>query len=650
MPIYMIMRKFYYLLSTLILFVFTNEINAQLFVKDNSYVYNKGSYIFVKGDVNLQGDTDVNGTSGNLYLRNEGQLLQGSTSFSTNSGAGKLSVFQEGTVNNYAYNYWCSPVGNGTLNSSDKNLNNLFGITMLNRPTTNSNSTPITTTGSYNGTTNSSSLNIASYWIFKYATPSISYNDWLPAVGANTTIAAGQGFTMKGVSGDDSTDVGETVVNNPVTGPNFDNQRYDFRGMPNDGDITINVGIDTVPNPDVPLGTLTGNPYPSAIDLWKFFDDNKTKLDGRAYYWVQDETVNSHNITSYVGGYATYNFATTSGYFYTDPNMRNYTLGGLPIDLIVPPGENLTILTNAGRFAPVGQGFMVKGITNGTATFKNTQRVFQKEGSTSVFQKTNSLVTNTDDYGFYDDIPNVAGTDYTQISKAPPPHIKFKCSLNSVSIRQVALCFMDGCVDGVDRTDTINPELSSNLPMDMYFYLDNSEYIHSATTFDINKRFPIGIKNNTSGMATFKLKVSDIINFTGSEKVYLYDGLTGLYYNIKGNYHELNLAPGVYNNRFEITFKNADALGLEDNLSINFVIVQNNSNQLLSISNPNLLEIKSVTLYDILGKLIFDKVNLGTNATYEFPTTNLSDGVYVVKLQTTDNKSLGQKIIVKRNN
>lgn len=632
------MRKIGYFLLTIILFVFTNEINAQLFVKDNSYVYNKGSYIYVKGDVNLQGDLDVNGTSGNLFLRKEGQLLQGSTSFSTNSGTGELSVFQEGTVNSYAYNYWCSPVGNGTLNSLDKNLNNLFGITMFNRPTTTINSTPISTTGSYNGTTNDSpgELTIAWYWIYKYRNPSNSYFGW-ETVGTATTIAAGQGFSMKGTNGTDATDVGENVTNNPGS-----KQRYDFRGMPNDGNITINSGVG--------LYTLTGNPYPSAIDLKKFFDDNSTILDGRAYYWVQDPTTNSHNLTSYHGGYATYNFATTEGYgyYYTNAVMYYYTLAGDQIPDPNPPAESTTNV-NLGRFAPVGQGFMVKGITNGNATFQNTQRVFEKEGSDSVFQK-NANATTTIDYGFYDNIPNVAGTDYTQISKAPPPHIKINCSLNSGAIRQLALCFMNGCVDGVDRSDTINPELSSNLPIDFYFYLGNTEYIHSATTFDIDKRFAVGFKNNGTGIASFKVQAAEFLNFDAAEAVYLYDGLTGIYYSIKENYYELNLAPGVYNNRFEITFKNDQALVLDDNLSSNFVIVQNNSNQLLSISNPNLLEIKSVTLYDVLGKIVFDKVNVGINATYEFPTNNLSDGIYVVKLRTTDNKSLGQKIIVKRNN
>jgi hypothetical protein len=32
------------------------------------------------------------------------------------------------------------------------------------------------------------------------------------------------------------------------------------------------------------------------------------------------------------------------------------------------------------KFAPIGQGFMVRGIANGNVTFRNTHRVFRKEG------------------------------------------------------------------------------------------------------------------------------------------------------------------------------------------------------------------------------------------------------------------------------
>lgn len=627
------MRKIGYFLLTVILFVYTNEISAQLYVKTGSFIFNRDSSVFVKGALELNG-------TGNFYLRKEGQLMQGTTSSSSNTGTGKLSLFQEGTVHNFAYNYWCSPVGLATNLTSG---NEPFGITLLNRPTTNINSTAITTTGSYNGTTSNSSLNIASYWIFRYPTPSTSYTAWVQS-GATSNIAAGQGFTMKGTSGTDNTViVDETqTTNNPGS-----KQRYDFSGKPNDGNIDIVVEGDKY--------TLTGNPYPSALDLNKFFDDNPN-LDGKAYFWVQDPTIMSHNLTSYSGGYATYNFADAAvgasvGYIYTAATLVNYNLAGVPLTIPIPP---VNLPTIAGRFAPIGQGFMVLGASgvaaNSKATFKNVHRAFVKEGSTSVFQRSGNT-TNSEpiDQGFYGEILNVAGTDYTKISKAPPPHIKINSTLNGSAIRQVAIGFKPGSIDGVDRADAKSPNTQSNLPIDMYLVIDNKEYIHSITTFDINKRFPIGFKNNSSGIATFKIQVSDIINFKGSEKVYLYDGLTGLYYSIREQYYELSLFPGLYNNRFEITFKNA-TLNVDENLSNNFVIVQNNPNQLLSISNPNALDIRSVTLFDILGKQIFAKVNLGTNNTYDFPTTNLSDGVYVVQLQTTDDKSLSQKIIVKGNN
>ena len=40
-------------------------------------------------------------------------LIQG-TGTTGNSGVGELSVYQSGNTNQWAYNYWCSPVGNNS--------------------------------------------------------------------------------------------------------------------------------------------------------------------------------------------------------------------------------------------------------------------------------------------------------------------------------------------------------------------------------------------------------------------------------------------------------------------------------------------------------------------------------------------------------
>ena len=115
----------YIIFIFIVLFSF-NSVFAQIYVKDNSFIFNKGTVVYAKGNL------EINGANSNFYLRNEGQFLQGTTSISTNKGIGKLSVFQEGTVNNFAYNYWCSPVGNASAVSGNED----FGITMFTIPTT----------------------------------------------------------------------------------------------------------------------------------------------------------------------------------------------------------------------------------------------------------------------------------------------------------------------------------------------------------------------------------------------------------------------------------------------------------------------------------------------------------------------------------
>ncbi len=62
--------------------------------------------------------------------------------------------------------------------------------------------------------------------------------------------------------------------------------------------------------------------------------------------------------------------------------------------------------------------------------------------------------------------------------------------------------------------------------------------------------------------------------------------------------------------------------------------------------NTNNKEIAAVVVYDITGKQVINKTNLGTAASYEFATGALSDGVYVVKATTTDNIVVSKKVSV----
>ena len=606
----------YIIFIFIVLFSF-NSVFAQIYVKDNSFIFNKGTVVYAKGNLEL------GGANSNFYLRNEGQFLQGTVGVSANKGIGKLSVFQEGTVNNFAYNYWCSPVGNASAVSGNED----FGITMFTIPTSNTLSTAATiSSATYNGSSSAGALTIASYWIFKFLSQS-TYSGWVQS-GAATNIAAGQGFTMKGTSGSDLTNVGETTVNNPGSA-----QRYDFRGKPNDGDITITVADNNF--------TLTGNPYPSAIDLSAFLTD-ATNCTGIAYFWEHDKTVASHALLAYRGGYGTFSPISRGGTgIYVPAKFYSYDISGN----LLPLTESSPNNSYARRFCPIGQGFMIKGNASGTTvTMKNSYRVFQKENVlNSVFER-NATVSQTLNADFLPPIMSVSGFDYTTVSTAEVPQIRFNTLLNNQAIKQVVLAFDSDATDGVDHAkDAENNDVTT---LDMNFLLNDKDYVISVIQFDENKRLPVSFKSTNN--AFFKITVAQIINFEQANNIYLYDKVTNLYHDIKNAEYEFVLPQGTYNNRFEITFKN-DALSASNPIRENLVVFQNNTNQLLTVSNPNLLDLKSFTLFDISGKKIFSHLNLGTNSSYAFSTAALSDGVYLAKIQCSDGKNKVQKIIVSSN-
>ena len=621
----------------------TGITNAQLFVKDGSYVFMTNQYMTVMNDVNLN-------NTGNFYLRNTSQLLQKGSGASVNSGTGKLSVFQEGTVNDFQYNYWCSPVGNGAAG-------NPFGVALLNRPTglISSTAAEILPVNSYNGSATGGAggtMQIAPYWIWKFVSLSPVYANW-QHVSNTQTLNPGEGFTMKGTSGTDALVADADAVANKTGAA----QRYDFRGRPNDGTISVAVSSGNL--------TLVGNPYSSAINLNQYLVENRgdsynvgtgvvsaggntAVINGTAYYWEHSKSANTHVLAGYVGGYGTY---VANGANVGTPG----TWVAATWDTYNGDGTLNTTGASSGstfkrQFSPIGQGFMVQGVAAGSSVMKNAYRVFVKEGvaNNSTFERSSSATASIDGNN-WDEIPNVAGIDYTQISKLPVPQIKLLAVLNDTRSVEVAMAFNPNASDDYDLGyDGISPDVYSNAPNTVYFGQNNNDKKCVITTlpFEMDKRIPIAFK--CAAASSFKVKVSDIINFTDSENVYIHDKVTGIYFDIKNGEFNISLPAGENATRFEVTFRNFDVLANDNNNlgADSFEVYQNNKNAMLTIVNTLNKDVLNCTVYDVTGKLVITKKNLGKNNLIELPTNALSDGVYIVKLNTADNVSVEKKIIV----
>lgn len=596
------------------LILFLNFSNAQLSVQNDAYIYVNDEQLFVTDYVNID-DIDSK-----IYLRNEAQLLQDFTATtSSNSGLGQLSVYQTGTANQWSYNYWCSPVGNNSAVAGNEDAR----INLIDDATGLITSTDAAFTTGYNGA--SSPLTISDRWLWTYQI-SDQYIDWIYA-GSTGNISPGLGFTMKGNG-------------TGVTG----SQVYDFRGKPNNGTIANSVANG--------LNTLIGNPYPSAMDSAAFIHDanNSSRITGTLLFWEQSGAVNSHVLQDYQGGYSAFTID-ASGNILTNTPAVFYTYDEQNNGPFLLPGPGLTGSKQALRYIPIGQGFMVEGaagtaVSPETIYIRNSHRVYEKEsdGNSYFFRSINTEEEETEnntstEIQFQENGLSIVPEDYKRF------RINVDFTVNGTQYtRPLILNFHDSATAGFDYgLELIRNESLDN---DAYFFDDNT--VFSGQAFPFETTLAISLAVDIEEQQALRFRIFDIQNFDESQGIYLHDAASNTYVNLKNLDYELNIEPGNYADRFEIVFTTQGTLGIDELDFSSLTVLQNNTKHELAVFNPNALDIKTIEVFDLVGKRVLNLPFSSINETYNISTINLSNGVYVVNVASNNSTTVkSQKIIVK---
>ncbi|MCW5520750.1 T9SS type A sorting domain-containing protein [Aureitalea sp. L0-47] len=608
---------------------------AQLYVTPNassstdSYVYVSDEVLFVEQDVNLVANTNDPNTEASIYLRDEAQLIQGATA-SANSGTGFISVYQDSNSDSYDYNFWSSPVGNPNAGSGNRN----FGILNVYDANTVTDSDQTNVTAAYNGTP-SPNLTISRRWLYKRPA-----GGGYQAIWTNYSVPAGLGFTMKGVG---VTPAGGDPWVDPM------NQLYDFRGRPHNGDIVVN----TLANESV----LSGNPYPSALDLNLVFNDPDNIEINEFRFWDEDRSINSHYFVDNKGGYGTWipgpsPYAT--GGAYAAPTFLNYDNGGNPIGATMDSGEALNRL-----YSPIGQGFNIFTdiAGDGQIVLKNSHRVFYREsGSLSVFRSPQGAGTGTSTIGNPENgDPSTISSEVDPFAEYPPT-LRFYTVFGESHLRDMLLMLSDTSTDGYDRgLDARHPMDGKNA--EAYFPIGDDKdflpYVIQTVPYSVGKKIPLNFVIDQATPVT--IMATEEINLPS--KVVLWDSEGNTWQEItNGNQAELQLHEGTYENRFFLVFRGGpDPVIDPSTISVNnrsaqvnnnVDFFQNNPASQLEVANPEGFVIKSASIFDMSGKLVLNQRDLGDSTSFTFSTATFSDGVYIVKLVTEDDITIDYRMTV----
>ncbi len=410
-----------------------------------------------------------------------------------------------------------------------------------------------------------------------------SINNWQYTNPSTTTMIPGKGYICRAPYG------------YPVAAPSTP-QAYtaSFIGVPNNGIITLPVtgGASQM--------NLIGNPYPSALSADAFLVDpaNAATLSGTIYLWTHNTPPNA--ALQYTGSdYAVYNYLGGTG------TNTATSVGGLNFSL--PNGK-----------IGAGQGFFIKGLANGTATFKNSMRI---AGNNSQFFRMNNSSSNTfvepQKHRYWLNIENTQG-----------------------AFKQVLVGYADDATIGLDRLFDGEFVDAGNV-ISLYTFADNTKLSIQGRPlpFDTSDVVPLGYKSNIASQ--YSISLFDFDGLFESQNIYLEDKELNIIHDLKSGPYQFTTAVGTFDNRFVLRYDNS--LGVNNPVfNENSVVIYRNTDNNF-IVNAGSFTIDKVKVFDIRGRLLLDYKNV--NATqFKFDVGTVNE-VLLVQITTVDGFKVTKKVI-----
>ena len=583
-------------------------------VSANHTVKTSGLFVDTNKTLTLQGDNLIKNSwylelNGTLDLEDDSQLIQTKHSDLVTSSNGKILRRQEGVASSYWYNYWGSPVGATTAttlgddNATTNNTNNTsFRLELLKDNT----GFPVQFTSSYSQTGY-----ISTYWLYSFIN-GVTYWDW-KKIAPTANINPGVGYTQKG------TDSGGSE------------EQYVFEGKPNNGTIVIDVTDKGGPGSVSSVSATTyllGNPYPSALDIGKFIDDNAGVISGTLQLW-QQWSGSSHYLNEYNGGYAQVNkLGSCRAYQFVGFYGSN---NGSQDGTKTPT-----------KYLPVGQGFMAEIIADGQVVFNNGQRIFIKEADADGSYDNGSTFFKNGNSKSKGKETSSAKQDSTAFQKI---RLEFNSVVGPETRRELLLGFSELTSDDYDYGYDAECGDNNNNDLNLNFEGKNMN-IQAYGPITDDKVIPLNFKS--SGDNSFEIKITELENIDSEQKIFIKDNLTGEYFDLtQDQAYSFSSAQGKFNNRFEIVFQDeATTLSVEEaQATENFVYYKNSEHKLFAKKMNG--DVTRFALINIQGQSIMELTNVSQDVLSNgLKIPNVSTGTYIAWFRTDTNQVLTKKIIV----
>ncbi|WP_418602200.1 T9SS sorting signal type C domain-containing protein [Hwangdonia sp.] len=378
----------------------------------------------------------------------------------------------------------------------------------------------------------------------------------------------------------------------------------DFSGVFNTGDKSTSISYNALNT----LGSwnFIGNPYPSAIDFIAFQAANSTVIDGAAYFWSQASPPSSANPGNQVQNFDLNDYAV-------------YTVGSGGVAGGTPDEPT--------QYIPSAQGFFVAGLSNGSVTFTNSIRMADGTSNTLFFKNANSKKN----------AGAVANKLWVNLT-----------SDNGV-FNQILVSYVDGATKGNDGMSYDAPKFLSNTVAVLYTSMENIDKkfaIQGKAPSDLNENeiIDLGFKTAIDVETLYTFSIAQFQGaFLNNNPVFLIDNLLNKIHDLKVCDYSFTSEVGEFNNRFQIAFSDKALSSNDFGLNDNALKIIELANDYVNFKLSDNLRIKSVTIFDLLGRQLYNLKGANSSETYQL--SKLKNTVYIAKVELSNGAIITKKAI-----
>ena len=351
---------------------------------------------------------------------------------------------------------------------------------------------------------------------------------------------------------------------------------------------------------------LVGNPYPSSIDADLFLVDN-TNIDGHVKLWMHG----------------------TPPAAIPSPFYQNFAFNYSPTDYITYNGTATSVPAIFNGKIASGQGFFIRMLDAGEP--------FSSPTATANITFKNEYRSDAINGFLYDNSEFFRNSTTTAIEKS---RIWMDLMAPNNQVAKTVIGYVPGATIEKDRLFDALIEVNS---FDFYSLIHTQQQAIQGrpVPFDPYDQVPMGMFIQLAGNYIIAISAVDGLFSNNSQNIYLEDKYLNVIHDLRATPYTFTTAVGTFDDRFVLRYTDSSlSLGNSDYQNTVVLVAKNG----LVSAQSALEDIKSITLYDVLGRQIAFKDNV--NAITASIPTSIAQQTIIVKITLANGITVTKKIIL----